>query len=95
MEKRKRQLTVCFLKLRLFLFVVFIGLGMFLFLIVGWLAPVILMAIQFVFVVYSNKIIAKSGDWRITESNPTIHLLEYHLPLKNMMHSDKHIQEIN
>jgi len=80
--KEKKAINRMFLETQIFLFVVFIGLGMFLFLIVGWLAPVILMAIQFVFVFYSNKIIARSGDWRITESNPTIHLLEYHLAVE-------------
>jgi heat shock protein HtpX len=80
--KEKKAINRMFLETQIFLFVVFIGLGMFLFLIVGWLAPVVLMAIQFIFVFYSNKIIAKSGDWRITESNPTIHLLEYHLPIE-------------
>jgi len=80
--KEKKPINRMFLETQIFLFVVFIGLGMFLFLIVGWLAPVVLMAIQFIFVFYSNKIIAKSGDWRITESNPTIHLLEYYLPVE-------------
>lgn len=41
-----------------------------------------LTAIQFVFVFYSNKFISKAADWRITESNPIIHLLEYYLPLE-------------
>jgi heat shock protein HtpX len=80
--KEKKAINRMFLETQIFLFVVFIGLGMFLFVIVGWLAPVILMAVQFVFVFYSNKIIARSGDWRITESNPSIHLLEYHLPVE-------------
>lgn len=80
--KEKKAINRLFLETQIFLFVVFISLGMFLFLIVGWLAPVVLMATQFVFVFYSNKIIAKSGDWRITESNPKIHLLEYHLRMK-------------
>lgn len=80
--KEKKAINRLFLETQIFLFVIFISVGMFLFLIVGWLAPVVLIAIQFVFVFYSNKIIAKSGDWRITESNPKIHLLEYHLPMK-------------
>jgi heat shock protein HtpX len=80
--KEKKAINRMFLETQIFLFVIFISLGMFLFLIIGWLAPITLMAIQFVFVFYSNKIIARSGDWRITESNPTIHLLEYHLPIE-------------
>jgi heat shock protein HtpX len=80
--KEKKAINRMFFETQIFLFVIFIGFGMFLFLIVGWLAPLILMAVQFVFVFYSNKIIARSGDWHITESNPTIHLLEYHLPVE-------------
>ena len=81
--KEKKAINRMFLETQIFLFIVFIGFGMFLFVIVGWLAPVILMAIQFVFVFYSNKIIARSGDWRITKSNPVIHLLEYHLSIED------------
>jgi heat shock protein HtpX len=80
--KKKKAINRMFFETQIFLFVIFISFGMFLFLIVGWLAPLILMAVQFVFVFYSNKIIARSGDWRITESNPIIHLLEYHLPVE-------------
>lgn len=80
--KEKKAINRIFLETQIFLFVIIIGFGMFLFLIIGWLAPAVLMAVQFVFVFYSNKIIARSGDWHITESNPTIHLLEYHLPIE-------------
>jgi len=70
-----------FLETQILLFIVFIVLSMFLFIIFSWETPIILIAIQFIIVFYSNKIIAKSGDWRITEKNPVIHLLEYHTPL--------------
>ncbi len=40
------------------------------------------MAIQFVLVVYSSKIIERTADWYITKENPYIHLLEYRLPLE-------------
>jgi len=32
-------------------------------------------------VFFSTSFIARAGDWTITKDNPTIHLLEYHLPL--------------
>ena len=80
--KEKKSINRLFLETQVLLFVVFISLGMFLFLIVGWLAPIMLLAIQLVFVFYSNKFVARTADWRITESNPIIHLLEYHLPFK-------------
>jgi heat shock protein HtpX len=46
-----------------------------------WVAPLVLIAVQFIFVLYSNKIIARTGDWSITKDNPIIHFLEYHLPV--------------
>lgn len=85
--KEKSSINRLFLETQILLFVIFITLGMVLFLFFisigrGWLAPIILLAIQLVFVFYSNKFIARVGDWRITKSNPTIHLLEYRLPLE-------------
>jgi heat shock protein HtpX len=41
----------------------------------------VLLAVQFVFVIYSPNIIARTADWTITKANPIIHLLEYHLPI--------------
>jgi heat shock protein HtpX len=43
--------------------------------------PIILLAVMFVFVYYSTWFIGRSADWTITKTNPTIHFLEYHLPL--------------
>jgi heat shock protein HtpX len=81
--KEKSPINRLFLETQILLSIIFISLGMFLFLFVGWLAPITLLAIQLIFVFYSNKFIARTGDWRITESNPIIHLLEYHLPLED------------
>jgi heat shock protein HtpX len=78
----KRSINRLFLETQILLFVLFIIFGVILFMVVDVLvAPLLLLAIQFVFVFYSNKIIARSADWHITESSPFIHLLEYHLPL--------------
>jgi heat shock protein HtpX len=80
--KEKKPINRLFLETQILLFVVFTSLGIFLFLVVGWLAPVVLLVIQLVIVFYSNKLIARTADWHITETNPIIHLLEYHLPLE-------------
>ncbi len=80
--KEKKSLNRLFLETQILLFVVFISLGLFLFLIIGWIAPVVLTLLQFVFVFYSNKFIERTADWRITKDNPSIHLLEYRLPLE-------------
>jgi heat shock protein HtpX len=68
--------------------VVFIVFGMIIFITIAtalptafWVAPLVLIAIQFGFVFYSNRFIARSADWHITEANPIIHFLEYYLPV--------------
>ncbi len=79
--KEKKPINRLFLETQILMFVLFISLGMFLFLFLGWLAPLVFLAIQSVFVIYSGKLISKMSDWRITKNNPFIHILEYHLPL--------------
>jgi len=85
----RKSINRLFLETQILLFVVFIGLGMVLFFMVTlwfpsyfWVVPILLMGIQLVFVFYSNKFIARVADWHITESNPSIHLLEYQLPVE-------------
>jgi heat shock protein HtpX len=80
-----------FLETQVLLNFVFIALGLGLFLVVStffptyfWAIPIILIASQFVFVFYSNKIIAKSGDWTITQDNPIITFLEYQPPIGSL-----------
>jgi len=80
--RENKSLRRMFLETQILLMILFMSIGLFLFFLVGPLLPIILLAIQFIFVFYSNKLIARSSDWRITESNPTIHLLEYPLPLE-------------
>ncbi len=82
----RKSLNRLFLETQILLFALFIGLGLILFTFLPpelfWYAPIILMVIQLAFVVYSPRIIERTSDWRITERNPTIHLLEYGLPLE-------------
>ncbi|MCJ7633737.1 M48 family metalloprotease, partial [Candidatus Bathyarchaeota archaeon] len=80
-----------FLETQVLLTFVFIGLGLGLFVVVltffpayFWSIPIILIASQFVFVFYSNKIIARSSDWTITKDNPIIHFLEYQPPISSV-----------
>lgn len=80
--KGNKSLRRLFLETQILLMILFMSVGLFLFYLVGPLLPIILLAIQFIFVFYSNKLIARSSDWRITDANPTIHLLEYPLPLE-------------
>jgi heat shock protein HtpX len=80
--KEGESLNRLFLETQIFFFMLFITIGIFLFQLFGGAAPLILLALQLIFVLYSNKLIARSADWHITENNPNIHLVEYHLPLK-------------
>jgi len=84
--KEKKPINRLFLETQILLFVVFTTVGLFLFIFLesvsyGWIAPIAILAIQLVFVFYSNKFIERAADWRITRDNPSIHLLEYRIPL--------------
>jgi heat shock protein HtpX len=86
--KPEKSFNRLFLETQILFFVVFIVFGMFIFITLSvvmpevfWVAPLILILIQFGFVFFSNKFIARSADWHITKENPTIHLLEYYLPV--------------
>ena len=80
-----------FLETQVLLSFVFIVMGLGLFFVVTtfypqyfWSVPIILIASQFIFVFYSDKIIARSGDWKITKDNPSIHFLEYKPPIGSL-----------
>lgn len=78
----KKSINRLFLETQILFFATFIVIGVVLFLFIDILiVPLLLLAIQFVFVFFSNKIVARVADWHITGSSPFIHLLEYHLPL--------------
>jgi heat shock protein HtpX len=88
-KKQEKSFRRLFLETQILFFVVFIAFGMVIFLALAylypeviWIAPIILIAVQFVFVFYSANFIARTADWHITEANPSIHLLKYNLPVK-------------
>jgi len=89
-EKEKESINRLFLEMQIFLFVVFAAINLLVFIVLdGWLAPIVVLAVQLVFVFYSNKIVEKIADWHITESDPFIHLLEYHLPFEKRKEREK------
>jgi heat shock protein HtpX len=86
-KKEKKPLNRLFLETQILLFVVFSAFSLLLFIFLyslsyGWIAPIAILAIQFPFVFYSNKFIERTADWRITKDYPSIHLLEYRIPLE-------------
>lgn len=85
--KENKSLRRIFLETQILLIAVFMTVGVLLFFIIGPLVVIVLLAVQFIFVFYSNKIIARSADWHITEKDPYIHILQY--PLSAGMDKDK------
>ncbi|MDQ1280994.1 MAG: heat shock protein HtpX [Thermoproteota archaeon] len=71
-----------FLETQVLLFIGFVVLSIFIIQVVGVLTPIFILLAQLVVVMYSNKFVARIGDWRITERNPSIHFMEYQLPLE-------------
>ncbi len=92
--KENKSLRRIFLETQILFIALFMTVGLFLFFLIGPLVPIVLLAVQFVFVFYSNKIIARSADWHITENNPFIHILQYPLspeendPVKKISRAD-------
>ena len=89
LKKTEKSFRRLFLETQILFFVVFITFGMVIFLALTylypdaiWIAPLVLIAVQFVFVFYSANFIARTADWHISEANPSIHLLKYNLPIK-------------
>ena len=89
LKKQEKSFRRLFLETQILFFVVFVTFGTLVFLVltflypeVIWIAPIVLIASQFVFVFYSANFISRTADWHITVANPSIHLLKYNLPIK-------------
>jgi heat shock protein HtpX len=85
----RKTLSRMFTESMLLLFIVFIGLSFFLFYILGPYTPIALIIIQLIIVLNSHKIVAKMGEWTISPKKPSVHILQYHLPMEKF----KELQE--
>ena len=65
----------------LLFFVIIIAVSILLSIVFGPYLPIALVAFQLVTVLLSDRILIRTGDWRVTERNPSVHLFEYHLPV--------------
>ena len=88
LKKQEKSFNRLFLETQVLFMFMFIIIGAAVFILITafypdayWAAPLILVLVQFVLVFYSTSFISRTADWHITEANPFIHLLEYHLPL--------------
>jgi len=79
---QKRAIDRIFTGGMLFSFILFIGASILLFVILGYYAPIAIIALQFVIVLASGKIVTKLGKWKVDLKNPNVHLLQYHLPIE-------------
>ncbi len=67
----------------IFLYILFFGVNIILFLLLGLLIAVIaILSLQLIIVLLSDKIYTARNNWRITSSNPFVHILEYQLPIE-------------
>jgi heat shock protein HtpX len=76
---KKNNPSRVLLETQILFMTIFMTVGLVLFYFIGPLVAILLLAVQFIFVFYSNKIIARTADWRITDKNPFIHILQYPL----------------
>ncbi len=86
--KPEKSFNRLFLETQVLFFMVFIIFGIAIFIAITtfypswfWVAPIILIGIQAIFVFFSNNFIGRTADWKISEENPIIHFLEYYLPV--------------
>jgi len=79
-QARQEAVGKLFSESMLLLFILFMFISFPIFWMFGGYAPIILIALQLVMVLFSDKIVARMGQWRITQENPHIHILQYHLP---------------
>lgn len=77
------------------LYIALMALTFLFFWIFGWYAPLIFVGLSFVLALFSGKLIARIGNWKITEDQPEIHLLQYQLsPDKFQDFRKKHAKKI-
>ena len=67
----------------LFIYLLFFGVNILLLLLLGLrFAIIAIIALQLVIVVFSDRIYLRGNNWRITPSNPYVHIIEYQLPVE-------------
>lgn len=81
----KRMLDRLFGSSLLLIYLIFIVFNIILFLFIGLFAVVVILAVQFLIILFSDKILQIRSHWRITPKNPYVHILEYQLPLQEFM----------
>jgi len=81
-ERRRNIVYKLFTESMFLFFTLFIVASIVLFMAFGGYAPILLVAMQLVMVLFSDKIVARMGSWRITQEKTNVHLFQYHLPVE-------------
>ena len=80
---RKKAGNVLFGSSMLLIYILFFAVNIFLFLLLGFLyAMIAIIALQFLIVIFADKILGMRSNWKITPENPNLHILEYQLPVE-------------
>jgi len=66
----------------LFLYVLMIGLSIVIFSFLGIYAPIAITAFQLLFILLSDRIIMRLGEWTIDEKNPNVYMVQYQIPVE-------------
>jgi heat shock protein HtpX len=81
--RRARVVERIFFGNILFLFILLFAVSIFLVFIIGIeLTAIFIVASQLMTVIFSDRLIGTMSDWSISAENPTVHILQYHLPEK-------------
>ncbi len=77
---RKKVVDRLFTETMLLFYIILIGASIFLFFVFGLYGIIAVLALQFIVILFSDKIMARAGGWKIDSRNPNVYLLQYHLP---------------
>ena len=69
----------------LLLLMIMIIISIVLFLVIDYYAALVLVAGQFLIVIFADKLIGTMADWTVTEQNAKVHILQYHLPAQERL----------
>jgi len=83
-SKLRKGVDKMFMETMIFFFILFLVGSIVAFMVLGMYAPIVLVALQFILVLFSNRVIQRSADWVISRENPTVHVLQYHIPAEDL-----------
>jgi len=79
---RRRATERVFAGNMLYLYIITIAASILLFSLLGYYAPIAIIGVQFIILLFTDKITLRLGKWRVDPDNPIVHLLQYELPME-------------